>query len=67
MNIKRERGKFTVESETHRGVLYEVKYSKMLHRYICGCPDFRYRKFEQGKDCKHIKAINEALVLVGMM
>jgi predicted nucleic acid-binding Zn finger protein len=44
----------TVQSMEKRGVSYHVRYSSMLKRWICDCPDFRHRRMDSGEDCKHI-------------
>jgi len=40
---------------------YFVSWSAILGRYTCTCPDWRYRKMGEDKDCKHINGIVEIL------
>lgn len=50
-----------IPSSRKRTVKYNVHYSPMLKRWLCDCPDFRYRQMDSGEDCKHIKEYLEVL------
>jgi hypothetical protein len=45
-------GSFSVPSQTHHYVIYEVRLFQTV--WVCTCPDFEYRKIEC---CKHIYAV----------
>ena len=40
---------------------YFVSWSAIMGRYTCTCPDWRYRRMGDNKDCKHIHFIVEIL------
>lgn len=43
-----------ISSSSKKSVEYQVRYSTILKRWVCDCPDFRYRRMDSGEDCKHI-------------
>jgi hypothetical protein len=43
-----------ISSSREKSVKYHVHYSPMLKRWLCDCPDFRYRRMDSGENCKHI-------------
>jgi len=44
-----------IRSTTDRNVKYTIRYSHLLHRLTCTCPDWIYRRMNSGEDCKHIR------------
>lgn len=44
-----------VPSSSFRGTFYTIKFSPLLHRLVCSCPDFQYRRIRNGENCKHIQ------------
>lgn len=53
--------RWLVESESRKGVKYEVFYSLIVKRWMCTCPHFAYRLYEQGGMCKHIRTVLETM------
>lgn len=53
VNISQDRNNahYRVESESEKGVVYDVVIRDGV--YFCTCPDFLYRL----RECKHIKAV----------
>jgi hypothetical protein len=51
--------KFVIRSFTNKETKYEVSYSHLIKRYVCSCPDFCYRRWASGEDCKHIKEVKK--------
>lgn len=50
-----------VESLSGHTTKHFVQWSCILGRYTCTCPDWRYRRMGDNKDCKHIHCIVEIL------
>ena len=43
-----------ISSSRKKSVEYQVRYSQILKRWVCDCPDFRYRRMDSEHNCKHI-------------
>lgn len=48
---------WAVNSESKKGVVYRVRYSRSLGQMVCNCPDFRYNRMKRGEICKHISQV----------
>lgn len=53
--------RWIVTGSSNKPAKYFVEWSPILKRYTCTCPDWRYRKMGDNKDCKHIHCITEVL------
>jgi len=58
---RKEKNGYSVYSLRHMSIKWHVAYSKMLKRWICNCPDFRYRRMDKGENCKHINEVIEGI------
>ena len=64
--IKFREGHFIVPSSRRRVAPYSVRFSGMMGRYICNCPDWLNRKIKTGEDCKHCNAVRTFLDTASM-
>lgn len=55
--MKHDGPSINVMSTRGTGDSYEVQYHKDLGRYMCTCPDFKYKQGLNKGECKHIKAV----------
>jgi len=54
MTLEIHNGIAEIPSSRKRGVRYQVSYSHLFKRWMCNCPDFRYRRMDDMTNCKHI-------------
>jgi hypothetical protein len=52
---------YRVASKSDKTREYIIRWSDLLGRYTCDCPDWVYRRMYVGTDCKHIKEYLETI------
>lgn len=48
------KGVFKIQSQRKKRIVYDVWYSSIMRKWLCSCPDFKYRREALGEECKHI-------------
>lgn len=61
MTVSFNVNRFEVTSSQRLHAPYSVRFSRMLNRWICDCPNFRFRHMNEGGHCKHIDEVIELL------